>query len=248
MKARICDTLLKSVFANGPSGECERGKRMRAGPRQEATRSRVGVRLPSATLLLMLLPLSMSCEAERRVSAVREPLCFQKTQPCANWDSALKLARNRAGCGLPDPSRPNRGDRNNPCQQAAECDLCLFLNDDRPPKTKLVDNGDYGGNEADGVKSTMENSLIAHFQHTVEFQQALCDGSTNVELLAVTMIHEADHLCHGITGVWNPDDDGNHTFHTDDCHAYVTEVQCGFPRATSPAAQNCRQSRPRTIQ
>jgi len=61
-----------------------------------------------------------------------------------------------------------------------------------------------------------------------EIQRSLCQGANNVELLASTLIHEADHLCHGITGEWNPDALGSANRQTDECHATGTERNCGF--------------------
>ena len=79
----------------------------------------------------------------------------------------------------------------------------------------------------------MPGSFRHHFQHRVRIKDALCEGAGNIEELAGTLIHEADHLCHGITGRWNPDAYGNANPQTDECHAVATERRCGFHPPTS---------------
>ncbi|HLL54111.1 MAG TPA: hypothetical protein VK447_11215 [Myxococcaceae bacterium] len=74
----------------------------------------------------------------------------------------------------------------------------------------------------------MPGSLRNHFREVTDIQRALCFGDQNLTLLASTLIHEADHLCHSITGEWNPDWRGNRSQRTDECHATGTERNCGF--------------------
>lgn len=160
-------------------------------------------------------------------------LVFMRKGKCANWDEAMKIARTRACCGI--PGHPNRGDRSCKCQKAAECDLCLFLNDDRPPVTTFKDMSAHGWNHPIGP----EDTLLGHSRHRLDIQKALCTGSQNVEMLASTMVHEADHMCHETTYEFNPDIFGRRDRATDECHAIGVERACGFNPDPATSSTGC---------
>lgn len=151
---------------------------------------------------------------------------FLKGGECPNWDEAIAIARQRACCGV-DPERPNRGNRECPCQQAAPCDLCLFLNSDRPPRMTVEEGANHGNVEATG-KTGLKGSLSVWSAQEGYFSKELCFGPGNAERLAATMVHEASHLCQSITYEKAPDALGRQTKDSEDCHAYGIAYKCGF--------------------
>ncbi len=193
--------------------------------------------LAAALLLSLSCASTGSAPPPRSSNAVSDSqLCFRIKEYCPNWQPALEIARERAGCGKVNP---HRKDRETACQSNATCDLCLFLNDDLSPDVVLKDIGRPAQSVEEEPRSALANSLRHHFRHITRIQRALCFGDNNVIQLASTMVHEADHLCHSITGEWNPDGMGRRNQETDECHAYGTERNCGFSPDTSIVSTGC---------
>jgi hypothetical protein len=192
-------------------------------------------RTRSSALVVSELPLP-SAPSLTDDECVEGAICrvFLRQGECPNWNEALRIARERACCGV-NPERPNRGNRNCPCQRPAVCDLCLFLNDDRPPVTSFEDLSEYGRSEPIGPIEL----LLGHTKHLVKLRKSLCTGTSNVVDLAATMVHEADHLCHELTYEWNPDPFGRRDKLTDECHAVGVERLCGFKPKPTPYSTRC---------
>lgn len=170
-------------------------------------------------------------EAQPRIVPV-----FLKGAECPNWDEAIEIARQRACCGV-DPQRPNRGNRDCPCQQAAPCDICLFLNSDRPPKMTIEAGANHGRVKPTG-ESAFEGSPARWSTQEGYFSAALCFGAGKAWRLAATMIHESSHLCQSINYELAEDALGRTTHESEDCHAYGLAYKCGF-NVLPPRGSGC---------
>ncbi len=122
-------------------------------------------------------------------------LGFNKQGSCRNWNDALAMARKAACCGV-KKDRPNRGDPSCRCQKALPCDICLFINDDRPPNAFFDDLG----NDAFGRKiwGTITFPNGYNKPGEVTFERYLCVSPFGTYKLAQAMIHEATHHCSSI--------------------------------------------------
>jgi hypothetical protein len=213
--------------------------------------------LSNSTLWLAAVSLCMACGPELRTlvatrtgtaprsrsaakpSTFRDSvLCFKREGECANFDAALKLARERASCGF--NHEPNKGDRTSACQRDAACDLCQFLNDNLNPRVEFEEGmGRHGRTFPRGPEGGFPDSPMRHASHLTRFKRELCDGASNIEEFASTMLHEADHLCVQITYEPNHGENELPSDDADECHAYRIEHNCGFHPDTVPNVTGC---------
>lgn len=165
--------------------------------------------------------------------------CFKRVGECPNWDEALAIARKRACCGMAEPQRPNRGPRDcNPCQQNAPCDICLFLNSDRPPNVVITAGLPEYAKTRPTTLPGVPGSMSKWSTQEVTLQRELCYDKGKIDLLATTMIHESHHLCVSINYEQAKDALNKPTPKAEECQAYNLEKHCGF-NTEPPEGSQC---------
>ena len=112
-----------------------------------------------------------------------------KDQLCPNWDAALRIAQEKAGC----TSKPTTC----ACAAALKCDVCPMLQEGQGPDAFFKNLGVSSRNRWIAGHTTIAVEFPLRVE-SVEFDLILCnfEGSAFVEGLAATILHEAsEHAC-----------------------------------------------------
>jgi RHS repeat-associated protein len=129
-------------------------------------------------------------------------LLVNKSQ-CPNWDAALLLAREKAGCN---------GGGSCTCKKDLPCDICTFLQEGawpivsiEPFPSGLPAIPANGATYRDNLPRYTPGAMPDHY---VVIRKMLCTGAANISILAQTMLHEALHMCKYIGGTGRAVEDG----------------------------------------
>ncbi|MFZ5439673.1 MAG: RHS repeat-associated core domain-containing protein [Myxococcota bacterium] len=119
-----------------------------------------------------------------------------KVSKCPNWDKALKLAQEKAGCTGQSVTKA--------CSAALNCNICPFLVEGAGPDAFFKDLGYTSGGRWRAGHTTLAMGLPPTVV-SVEFDTFLCqfEGDVFVKALAAVIIHEAsEHACSEPLGKW----------------------------------------------
>src|SRR5215813_4511592 len=119
---------------------------------------------------------------------------FIRHGECANWDAALLLAKEKAGCESGHPGPPR-------CHCPLPAEICPYLAENLLPDAYIISPAVLGLNNYGASLADPRSGAFTG----VAFNEMLCGNNKpytqGITILAKTMIHEALHVAKHIGGV-----------------------------------------------